>query len=78
MLALPEEVRRYCGVDLIALKDIHDVDARVLAMAHRAYSDMGLKKIAALCSKECPIMIDIKAMFEPSKARTLGISYWRL
>jgi hypothetical protein len=39
---------------------------------------MGLKKIATLCRKECPILIDIKAMFEPEKARALGISYWRL
>jgi hypothetical protein len=47
-------------------------------MAHRAYSDMGLKNIIRLCRKENPIMIDIKAMFEPEKARVLGISYWRL
>ena len=77
-MALPEEVRRYCGVDLVALKDIHDVDAIVVAVAHRAYSDMGLKKIIGLSRKDCPIMIDIKAMFDPEQARSLGIDYWRL
>ena len=77
-LALPEEVRRHCGVRLVPLADIHDVDAVVLAVAHKAYANMGLKKIAALCRKERPIMIDIKAMFEPQDARILGINYWRL
>ncbi len=77
-LALPGEARRHCGVDLTPLKDIHEVDAVVLAVAHRAYSQMGLKKIIGLCRKESPIMIDIKAMFDPVKARALGINYWRL
>jgi UDP-N-acetyl-D-galactosamine dehydrogenase len=77
-LVIREEARRHCGVDLVALKDIHDVDAIILAVAHRAYTDMGLKKIAALGRKKNPIMIDIKAMFQPEKARALGINYWRL
>jgi len=77
-LVIAEEARVHCGVDLVALKDIHDVDAIILAVAHRAYTDMGLKKIAALGRKKNPIMIDIKAMFEPEKARALGINYWRL
>ena len=77
-LALPEEARLHHGVELVDLKDIADVDAVVLAVAHRAYQDMGLDSVAALCRKGCPILIDIKAVFEPSHARSLGIAYWRL
>lgn len=77
-LALPEEARKHCGVELVSMKEIHDVDALVLAVAHRAYQDMGLTRIAALCRKGCPILIDIKAVFEAERARSLGIRYWRL
>ena len=77
-LALPEEARRYCSVDLVSMKDIHDVDAIILAVAHRAYQDMGLAGIAALCHKGCSILIDIKAVFESQRAHSLGIHYWRL
>jgi UDP-N-acetyl-D-galactosamine dehydrogenase len=77
-LAIPEEARHHCGVELVSMKDIHDVDAIILAVAHRAYQDMGLTRIAALCRKDCPILIDIKAVFEPHRARSLGIHYWRL
>lgn len=77
-LAIPEEARLHYGVELVSMKDIHDVDAVVLAVAHRAYQDMGLTRIAALCRKGCPILIDIKAVFEPQQARSLGINYWRL
>jgi UDP-N-acetyl-D-galactosamine dehydrogenase len=77
-LADPAAARFHYGVELLPLKDIHDVDAVVLSVAHRAYQDMGLTQIAALCRKECPILIDIKALFEPEKARSLGIRYWRL
>jgi UDP-N-acetyl-D-galactosamine dehydrogenase len=77
-LAIPEEARHHCGVELVSMKDIHDVDAIILAVAHRAYQDMGLTRIAALCRKGCPILIDIKAVFEPHRARSLGIHYWRL
>lgn len=77
-LVLPEEARLHYGVELVSIKEIHDVDAVILAVAHRAYQDMGLTRIAALCRKGCPILIDIKAVFEPQQARSLGINYWRL
>ena len=77
-LAIPEEARHHYGLNLVSMKDIHDVDAIVLAIAHRAYQDMGLTRIAALCRKGCQILIDIKAVFEPEPARKLGIHYWRL
>jgi UDP-N-acetyl-D-galactosamine dehydrogenase len=77
-LADPVAARFHYGVELMSLNDIHDVDAVVLAVAHRAYKDMGLTQIAALCRKDCPILIDIKALFEPEKAHSLGIHYWRL
>lgn len=77
-LALPEEAREHCGTDLVDLKEIKDVDAVILAVAHRDYIKMGIGKVASLCRKSRPILLDIKAVFEPVQAKALGIHYWRL
>lgn len=77
-LVLPEEARSYCQVELIPLTDVTDVNAVVLAVAHRTYRDMGLTGIAALCQRDYPIVIDVKSVFQPEEARSLGILYWRL
>jgi len=37
-----------------------------------------MEKIASLCKKEKPILLDIKGLFQPAAARKLGINYWRL
>lgn len=77
-LAIPEEARDHCGVDLVSLKEMKDMDAVILAVAHRQYMEMGLEKVASLCRKSRPILLDIKAVFEPAQAKTMGINYWRL
>jgi UDP-N-acetyl-D-galactosamine dehydrogenase len=77
-LADPEEARHHYNIELVSLKDIKNVDAVVLAVAHRNYQEMSITRIAALCRKNRAILIDIKAIFEPKHARSLGINYWRL
>ncbi|MHB8137484.1 MAG: nucleotide sugar dehydrogenase [Smithellaceae bacterium] len=77
-LAIPEEAREHCGIELVSLKDIKDADAVILAVAHRKYQEMGLEKVSALCRKGVPILLDIKAVFQPDEAQSLGINYWRL
>jgi len=77
-LAIPEEAHDHCGVDLKALKELRDVDAVILAVAHREYMEMGLEKISALCRKTRSILLDVKAVFDPQQAQSMGITYWRL
>jgi UDP-N-acetyl-D-galactosamine dehydrogenase len=74
----PEEARQYFNIEIVSLNDIKDVDAVILAVAHRNYQEMGLKRIAGLCRKGHPILLDIKAIFEPETASSTGINYWRL
>ena len=77
-LAIPEEAREHCGVEIVPLKEMKEMDAVILAVAHREYRELGLEKVASLCRKSHPIFLDIKAVFEPTQARSLGINYWRL
>lgn len=78
-LADPDESRHYYNVRLSSLSELHDVDAVVLAVAHKAYRRMGLKNMANLCNPtHTPVLIDIKGMFTPQEARDMGITFWRL
>lgn len=77
-LAIPEEAREHCGIELVSLKEMKDVDAVILAVAHREYQNMGIEKISSLCRKGRPILLDIKAVFNPEQAQSMGIAYWRL
>ena len=71
---IPEEARDHCGIELVSLKEMKDVDAVILAVAHRKYQEMGLNRIISLCRKDCRILLDIKAVFEPETARAAGIT----
>ncbi len=77
-LAIPEEAREHCGIEIVPLKQIKNMDAVILAVAHHEYRELGIEKIASLCRKKHQILIDIKAVFKPDQARSLGITYWRL
>lgn len=77
-LAEPQEARRLYNIGLVPLKSIKDVDAVVLAVAHSTYKSMGVQRIAGLCRKEQPILLDVKAVFAPESAISNGINYWRL
>lgn len=77
-LADPLEARQYYNIELSSLNKIKNVHAVVLAVAHNSYKEMGLTRIAGLCQKNLPILLDIKAVFEPAKAKSSAIKYWRL
>jgi len=77
-LAIPEEARKHCGIELVSLKEIKDVDAIILAVAHREYQELGIERISSLCRKGRSILLDIKTVFTPDQARLLDINYWRL
>mgnify|MGYP001319041095 CR=1 FL=1 len=77
-LADPEEARQHYGIDIAPLKNIKDVNAVILAVAHDHYKTMGLSRIAGLCRRDFPVLLDIKAVFDPEKAASMGIKYWRL
>ena len=77
-LAIPEEASEHCGVNLKSLKELKDADAVILAVSHSEYLEMGMEKISGLCRKGRPILLDVKAVFDPQQAQSLGITYWRL
>ena len=77
-MADPAEVNHYYGLTVTPVQDIQEVDAVIVAVAHEAYQHLGLAGMAGLCRKGRPIVVDVKAIFDPEEARRLGIHYWRL
>jgi len=77
-MADPEEVKRHYGLEILDLKDIRNVDAIIVAVAHKMYRKMGLAGLKTLNGKDHSVLIDVKGIFAREKAEKLGINYWRL
>ncbi len=78
-LADPKEAKKYYGLELQDdLEKMKGADAVILAVIHKAYKELGLSKIAGLCSNGVPLVIDLKSAFSPEEAESLNIKYWRL
>ncbi len=77
-LAEAGEARAYYGIELQPLEEISGMDAVVVAVTHRAYLEAGLARIVELCRNGQPLVIDVKAAFDPKQAGGLDIAYWRL
>ena len=77
-MADPAEVNHYYGLTMTPVQDIQEVDAVIVAVAHEAYQHLGLAGMSGLCRSGRPIVVDVKAIFDPEEAQRLGIRYWRL
>ncbi|MFZ5570857.1 MAG: nucleotide sugar dehydrogenase [Thermodesulfobacteriota bacterium] len=78
-LADPGEALGYYNIALSPLEQLKNLDAIIVAVAHRLYRDIGLAGIAGCCNAaKAPIIADVKSIFDPREAREKGITYWRL
>jgi UDP-N-acetyl-D-galactosamine dehydrogenase len=77
-LADAEEVKDRYDLKLMDLKDLRNVDAVIVAVAHKAYEKMGIKGVAALGRSDQVVVVDVKGMFAKAKLPPGGLHYWRL
>ena len=77
-IAEPEEAVKEYGIQLSKWDDLSGIDGIVVAVAHRAYVDMGMQKLLKpLRSQREGVVIDVKCLLDPAKLpKTL--KYWRL
>ena len=77
-IAQSEEAVEEYGIHLSKWDDLKDIDGIIVAVAHRRYADMGLKKLLKpLRSQREGVVIDVKCLLDPAKLpKTL--KYWRL
>ncbi|MEI7636619.1 MAG: nucleotide sugar dehydrogenase [Syntrophus sp. (in: bacteria)] len=82
-LAIPEEVHDHYRLNLTPMRNITDLDAVIVAVAHNEYLKLGIENIAALCKTMPPLVIDIKGLFKSRDMRgrdmeKQNIQYWSL
>jgi UDP-N-acetyl-D-glucosamine/UDP-N-acetyl-D-galactosamine dehydrogenase len=77
-IAQTEEALEEYGIRLCKWGDLNDIDGIVVAVAHRRYADMGLRKLLKpLRNQRKGVVIDVKCLLDPAKLpKTL--KYWRL
>ncbi|MDL1969160.1 MAG: nucleotide sugar dehydrogenase [Deltaproteobacteria bacterium] len=78
-LAEAGEARMYYNLELQQdIQGLTGVDGVIVAVVHKLYREIGLSKIAGLCTKGVPLIMDLKGAFSIAEAKELGINYWRL
>ena len=75
-LAHPGETHHEYGINLSELKELHDLDALILAVNHKAFKDMGIEPLKALVKNQ-GVVIDVKSIFSPAEFGP-SVAYWSL
>lgn len=76
-LADEEEAIREYGIRLVKMDELQPANAVIAAVSHRAYREMGVEQLKSLMGKN-PVLIDVKAMYDPQAIRAADIRLWRL
>ncbi len=79
--ASEQDALREYGVKLVELKDIHDVDCVIVAVAHDVFKKMSLKEIEKKYRKiddSQKVLIDVKGLYNVEDLKTSGMQWWRL
>ncbi|MDR0465871.1 MAG: nucleotide sugar dehydrogenase, partial [Deltaproteobacteria bacterium] len=77
--ASPEEALHEYGQKLSPLEDLHDLDALVLTVPHRAYRSLTPADLRARFARpERALLMDVKGFFEREAIAEAGITLWRM
>lgn len=77
----PEGARKECPTPLVDLKDVHDADCVILAVAHKEFLALPLAELDALYApmpNEEKVLIDVKSVLNKAEIEAAGYRYWRL
>ena len=79
-VALPQEAMRAYGVQLVGLESAGRVDAIILAVAHKQFSDLTAASLKGLFRENngSGVVLDVKAVLNRQEFEGLGLKYWCL
>ena len=75
-VASAEEAKHEYGLTLTPFEELRDLDAVVVAVAHKAYAAMGPEKLLA-CVRDGGVVVDVKSVLDPARVR-VGLRHWSL
>lgn len=75
----PEEAFHEYRLKLSARDELERLDAVIHAVAHDEFKALSLEQMKAWYKRpEEPILLDVKGVWSPARAREAGYAYWRL
>jgi UDP-N-acetyl-D-galactosamine dehydrogenase len=72
------DTEREYGVSLVGMEAVHDMDAVILAVAHKEFRSLLKSDIDKLYSEGTKIMLDVKGIYDKTEYERAGYIYWRL
>lgn len=72
------EANRLYGVSFVDVKDIHDMDAVIIAVAHTPFTELKMADIDKFFGEGKKVIIDVKGILDRKEYTDAGYCYWRL
>ena len=77
-----DEAKRLYGISFCDMKDIHEMDAVILAVSHKEFTALTSDDIDKLYSKSSEktgrVLLDLKGLLDRKEYEEAGYRYWRL
>lgn len=73
-----DEARRLYGVEFVGMDEIRNMDAVILAVAHKEFESFQIKDIDGFFGAGKKVLLDIKGVLDRDSYENAGYSYWRL
>ena len=77
-IADKDEAFEEYGLEFNTLEELKCVDGIICAVAHEEFKSMELEELNNMYSEGKKVLIDIKGIYDKSKAENMGVLYWRL
>ena len=72
------EAKHLYGIEFADISSMKNMDAVILAVAHKEFSGYTLEQIDRFYSKGTKVLLDIKGLLDRKEYEAAGYSYWRL
>ena len=74
-----KEAKRLYNIDIVDISEVKEMDAIVIAVAHKEFKQMTFDGISSMYSnKEKRVLVEVKGIFDRKDAEKEGFKYWRL
>lgn len=80
-IADAKEAKQLYGVEFVSIDEVQEMDAVIIAVAHKEFMELPMKKIDSLfkdTKNEKKVLIEVKGILDKQKIISAGYNYWRL
>ena len=78
----PAEAEKEYGISITPLKEVHDVDCIIIAVAHNEFRSLSVDEIKSMYRKNLKdsemVLLDVKGILDRNTVKASGLRWWRL